>query len=412
MQKLTHSKVGWRWWAAGALFMCGFLGLVAGVPLSERPDVLTSGWLTKAYYALGFFVVGGLDLGTPIGGAWWAQTLLWIAFFGAPLLTASAVIEAVVRVLAPGRWQLRRIKGHTIVFGSGRIAMSYLTVLIRASPKTKIVVVDAEFDPVKEQELKQKFNATVVVGDLTHEFLLQQLRLNKARRVLLLGANDFQGFEAASRILDIAPRLRGKIILRCLNLRFMRSLHNTRLTEQCEVFNTYHMAASGFVHDNLISHFRDTQAKDVVVVAGFGRFGQSVLEELHAHAATEIAEVAVVDKDAARRVLVVDEQKRIEDKYQRTVFEGDISHPQVWQKLTAAINLSKDLPTIVLGTGHEQDNLRTALWIKQKYPNALVFARTTEFSKFATEVGTEHGVKSFSITKLFEDNVPEHWVSS
>ena len=385
---------------------------MAGTPLSERPDVVSSGILTKAYYALGFFVVGGLDVGTPNGGPIWAQTLLWIAYFGAPLLTASAVIEAIFQVLSPSRWQLRNIKNHIIVFGSGRLTISYLRLLRRHSPNAKVVVVDAQFDPVREQELRLKYRARTIVGDLTHEFLLQNLRLKKARRVLLLGDNDFQAFEAASQILNLAPRLESRVVLHCHNLRFMRSLETTDLASKCEVFNTYNLAATGFVRDSLVEHFVRTEAKDTVVIAGFGRFGQSVLEELQAIANDEIKEVTVVDRDADRRVLVVAEQAQLQYGFTQNVFEGDISHPEVWRQVTEVVSLGESQPTVVLGTGQEQENLRTALWIKDRYPNALVFARTNDISQFALEVGAEHDVNSLSITQLVEHNIPERWLST
>ena len=408
---MTEHKLSWRWFAAAGLFTCGFIGLVAGTSLTERPDVVSSGWLTKAYYALGFFVVGGLDLGTPEGGPVWARTILWFAYFGAPLLTASAVIEAVVQVISPDRWHLRRIQNHTIVFGSGRLTVSYLRLLQRTAPLTKVIVVDTEFDPVREQELQQKFSAITLVGDLTHEYLLQQLRLNKAQRVLLFGDNDFQAFEAAQRILEIAPHLDQNLILHCHNLRFMRSLQHTELATQCDIFNIYHLAATGFVRDHLIDHFHRTETRDVVVMAGFGRFGQSVLEELQTIGAEEIEHVAVIDIDADRRVLVADEQEKIGSDYQRTVFQGDIAHPTVWEQLTNTVDLNKAEPTVILGTGAEQDNLRTALWIKGRYKNALIYARTNDISKFALAVGNEHGIKSISITQLVEDHIPERWLS-
>ena len=403
--------IGWRWWAAAILFLLGFGGLLAGVDVSERPGVADASNMTKAYYTLGLFVVGGLDIGTPQGGPWLARTALWIAYFGAPLLTASAVIEALIKVISPGRWQLRRLANHIIIFGSGRLTLSYLRLLRRNSPNVKVVVVDEKFDPVREQELRQKFNATTLVGDLTHRYLLKNLRMSRARRVLLLGDNDFQAFEAATRILDISPRLEGKVILHCHNLRFMRSVQQTDLATRCEIFNTYNIAATGLVHAHLIEHFAMTASRDTVVMAGFGRFGQSVLEELHAHAANDIESVAVIDADADRRVLVVDEQARIGAEYQRLVFEGDIAHPNVWYQLTQAVDLSQGRPTIILGTGQEQHNLRTALWIKQKYPNAKVFARTNDFSKFALTVGNEHGINNISMTQLVEENVPLNWLA-
>ena len=391
--------------------MGGLIALGSGVALSERPDVVDASWLTRAYYAIGLFVLGGLELGVPVGGPAWAHALLWIAYFGAPILAASTVIEAVLQVLVPDRWQLRRIRRHTIIFGSDQLTLSYLRILRATSPRSKVVVVDKAFDSVRELELQANYGVTTVVGDLTHSYLLQQLRLHRAHRVLMLGDNDFQSFEATTRILAMAPRLAGRIVIHCHNLRFMRSLAGSDIAAQAEIFNRYNLAATGLVRDELVDHFEHTEERDVVVMAGFGRFGQSVLEELHHLAELEIERVAVVDRDADRRVLVVDEQAQIDSRYPRLVFQGDISHPQVWRELGQSIDLSERAPTVVLGTGAEQDNLRTALWLKGRYPNALILARTNDTSQFALAVGGEHGIRNISITQLVEDNIPERWLT-
>ncbi len=410
MQLNSSSHVNWRWWAAAGLFSCGFIGLMAGTGLTERPDVINANGLTRAYYALGLFVVGGLDIGMPSGGPWWARGMLWVAYFGAPFLTASAVIEALIQAISRDRWQLRRMQDHIIIFGSGTLTVSYLRLLRKHNTRQTVIVVDKHFDPVREQELTNKFGATTLVGDLTHDYLLQQLRLPQARRVLLFGEDDFQAFEAAARILQLAPNLAGNLILRCHNLRFMRSLKDTDLLQSCQTFNTYNLAGDGFVEDHLVEHFHQTKARDVVVMAGFGRFGQSVLEGLQDIAAQEIEHVCVIDIDADRRVLVAAEQEKIGEGYQRTVFQGDISHPVVWEQLARTVNLSESEPTVILGTGNEQDNLRTALWIKERYPNALVFARTNDISMFASSVGSGHGIKSISINQLMEDHIPLQWL--
>lgn len=399
----------WRLILALALFLAGFIGLLAGTPLSERPDVADASILAKAYYALGFFVVGGLDVGTPVGGSWWAQTLLWIAYFGCPMLTASTVIEVLFQALKPARWQLRNVQNHTIIFGSGNIAISYLEKLRRQSERGRVIVVDSKIDLVTEQELKQTYNARPVIGDLTHDYFLKQLRLKRAKRVVLLADNDFHSVEAATRILEIAPQLAGKVLMHCHNLRFMRSVSETNLASRCEIFNSYNLAAQGFVHDTLIQHFDATAEKDNVVIAGFGRFGQSVLEELHYHAADRIDQIAVIDIDADRRVMVVREQDRIVGGFESAVFEGDIGHPEVWRKLIQQIDLSVAQPTVILGTGQEQENLRTALWLKNRYPNAQIYARTNDISRFALALGLEHGIKSLSITQLVNEHIPTGW---
>ena len=56
--------------------------------VSER-DLADAGILTRAYYTLGLFFLGGLDLGTPVGGPEAARTVLWLAYFAAPLITGS-----------------------------------------------------------------------------------------------------------------------------------------------------------------------------------------------------------------------------------------------------------------------------------------------------------------------------------
>jgi len=406
----THA-INWRPWAAACLFVFGFVGLEAGVGLTERPDISDEGWIAKAYYSIGLFVLGGLEIGVPNSGPRWAQALLWFAYFGAPLLAASTLFEAILKVLMPDRWRLRRLRNHTVVFGSQKLTLSYLRMLKANNSRAKVVVVDSQFDPVREQELRLKFGAQTVVGDLTHRYLLRQLMLKKTHRVLLFGDNDFQSFEAATRILEIEPELAGRVVLHCHNLRFMRSLEHSAIAANCDIFNEYHLAAKGLVRGDLVNHFAGTEGRDTVVMAGFGRFGQSVLEELHAIAEAEIKQVAVIDKDADRRVLVVDEQEQIQSSYPRDVFQGDISHPQVWRTLTDQIELSLAAPTVMLGTGAEQDNLRTALWIKNKYPNAFVLARTNDKSRFAESVGGEHGIRNISIRQLVEENIPEAWLN-
>jgi len=272
-------------------------------------------------------------------------------------------------------------------------------------------VVEERIEPSRRQELAQTFNATVVTGDITNDFLIRALRLHRARKVVLLGDSDFQSYEAASRMLAQFPRLQSRIILRCHNLRFMRALQETTVARQCITFNSYHLAASELVRDHLLDHFRKTDRRDVVVIAGFGRFGQTVLEELQARAGEEISTVALIDVNATRRVLVAEEQRRLDGNYRKEVLEGDISHPEVWQNLEARGDLRTASPTVMLGTGDVEENLRTALWIKLKHPNTLVFARIHDFSRLALDVGAEHGINYFSIRQLLEENIPEDWLS-
>jgi voltage-gated potassium channel Kch len=328
---------------------------------------------------------------------------------------ASAVIEAVLRVMRPGRWQLRMLADHIVIVGCGELTTSYLRILQSAVSagtisRTDIIVVDEALDPVRADELEQTFGVKTLSGDITHRFIRKELKLRKARQLVFLGDNDFRAYEAATKALADYPGLASRIVLHCHNLRFMRSMQDTAVTRHCTTFNSYHLAAQGLVRHALIEQFQQTKQRDVIVIAGFGRFGQTVMEELDAIADAEIEKMYVLDIDANRRLLVAEEQQRIRGNYERVVLQGDISHPDVWRKLTDMEDLDAKEPTILLGTGSAEDNLRTALWLKRKYPNAMIFARTNDISRLALDIGAEHNIGTFSIKQLVEDNVPQDWL--
>ncbi|MCP5178845.1 MAG: NAD-binding protein [Pseudomonadales bacterium] len=402
---------GWRWYAAVLLVGAALLAFGNGVGLTEEPDVRQSGLLAQAYYSLGLFVVGGLDMGFPTGGPAWARALLWVAYFGAPMLTASAVMDALLRILSPRRWQMRRLKDHIVVVGAGDLTTSYLRVLRRAGSKLPVVVVDRLIDASREVELVESFGVMVVRGDATHDFILRELRVRRARRILMLGEDDFATYEAATRILSRYPRLTGRLVLHCHNLRFMRSLADTTVASQATTFNAYNFAATNLVSRELLAHFAYTGAKDVVVLGGFGRFGQTVLEELEQHAGDELEAIAIIDVDADRRLQVAEEQSRLRAGRRRHVLQGNISHPQVWRRLREELDLSLGEPVVILGTGDAAQNLRTALWVRQQWPNCLVFTRTHDNSELVALMGREHGVRAVSITELLETHLPQAWVA-
>ncbi|MEE4281107.1 MAG: NAD-binding protein [Pseudomonadales bacterium] len=415
MSEPDYNVKRFPWLAAGALFFffAALTGFVSGVSVTERPSVGTADLLTQSYYSLSLFVVGGVDLGTPQGGPLPGRVLLWTAYFGAPILTASTLIGALWQAIAPQSWKLRRLNHHVVIVGAEELSLSYLRALRRHCPHVPVVVVSrSETQQSMKDEFQQGLGATVVVGDITHEFFLKQLHLERARKILLLSNDSLRSYEAASSLLKVVPQIGERIVIHCDRLRFMRAMENTLVAQRCETFNTYHLAAAGLVRDRMLQQFRETQEKDAVIIAGFGRFGQTILEELQRNAPDELATIAIIEKDAHRRVMVAEEQMAFTHGYSRKVFDGDISHPEVWQQMQAEVELKADgrNSIFVLGTGMEEDNLRTALWIKRKYPQAMVIARSSRESHFATEVAAEHNFISISINQLVEENIPAAWV--
>lgn len=404
------SRLPWRAIGAAFFFASAIIAFESGVSVSERPDVPTSSLLTKAYYSLALFVVGGIDLGVPQGGTLAGRLLLWLAYFGAPILAASTVITALVRALNPQAWYLRSLRNHVIIVGDCDIALSTLRAIRKHNKKIPIVVISGTNDPALLNEMRQNFGAIVAQGDISHEYFLEQLHVREAKKIFLLEDNSLRSYEAAARLLKQLPSIGDRVVIHCASLRFMRSMEDTAVAKSCEIFNTYHMAASGLVHEHMLQQFHHTKSKDIVVLAGFGRFGQTILEELQRSALGELDTVVIIDKDAHRRVLVADEQMEFSGLYRRELFEGDIAHPEVWERVQRSVDISGENTAFVLGTGREEENLRMGLWLRQKYPGSMVISRTSEDSQFANEVGTEHNIVNVSITQLVEDYLPTDWV--
>lgn len=190
----------------------------------------------------------------------------------------------------------------------------------------------------------------------------------------------------------------------------MRALSSSCVVKECVVFNSYHLPAQHFVNDMMMEHFRATEDLDTVILAGFGRFGQTILEELQTIAKGEISEIGIVDIDANRRVLVANEQAAISRDIDLHVIQGEIGHPEVWQQLEQKIDLDKGSLFILLATGMDAENLRTGLWLNERYPQARIVVRSARPSHFSESVCVAAGIHAVGLSKLIYDSIPNEWV--
>jgi len=130
----------WRGLLAIVVFSCGLAGFLSGVEVSER-DLDGVDLATKIYYTMGLFILGGMDLGVPISGPWWGQLLLWVGYFGAPLLTGSTIIDWVQQVVSDQNRWLKGISGHIVLVGTDDLAHSILEKIEELGLKGEVVVI-------------------------------------------------------------------------------------------------------------------------------------------------------------------------------------------------------------------------------------------------------------------------------
>ena len=401
--------LSWKSWSAIAIFGCGFAGLLAGVEVNERPGVPDADLLTKAYYALGLFVLGGLDFGTPANGPLYGRILLWIAYFAAPIWTASAVFETILHALRPPVWRVRSVKNKIVIIGGGELTLGFLNRITASGNARRVIVIVDELQHPHMTALRsyRGVRVFVVTGDQMHR--LGRYPLHKASKFLLLSEQDQINFEVASILLDQHPELGPKIVYHVSNLRFLRVLADSKVVTQCTTFNQYELAATQLAREQLMRRFKDTTYRDTVVLAGFGRFGQGILEQLVRHAPGEFSRVAIIDLEAEQQALIADEQVVTERKYSRHPYKGNINDPEVWQRLLSEVVTGTQEPVFVITTGDDQTNLRCAIWLRQQFPQALIISRTMAPSSFARRVCEQHDVVSVNTAELVEASIPHAW---
>jgi Trk K+ transport system NAD-binding subunit len=411
---VPHAAGRWRWfrWRSALLLSTlalGLIGFLSGVGVSERPDVVDASVLAKLYYTAGLFIFGGMDLGTPEGGPLWGQIALWTAYFVAPIITASAVIEAIWRLVGADSFLLRRLEGHVIVAGCSRLTVLYLRRLRELQPRMPVVVVADPSEHATAEFLRDEFNVPLIEGDITSEAVLNRLRLGKAARVLLLTDDDFTNLDAATLVLQRLPKDGEHIIAHVGDLRFMRSMAATRLAKKCQVFNGHQIAAAHLVEEHLLGHFQRTKKIDQVVLAGFGRFGQTVLEELQREAAGDFDRVVVVDLEATRRSAIFEEQIGFTSTYERVLVDGDIRDPDVWKQVDAVLDPDRADPVFVVGSGQGRANIRIALTLRSRYPQSEVVGRSERPWAFAEAFSEDAGIQTLSVAQLVAASMPVSW---
>lgn len=404
----------WRWFRgrSGLLLLAlalGLYGFLSGVGTTDRPGIPQLGFLAKLYYTIGLFILGGVDLGTPTGGPALGRAALWLAYFIAPTLTATAVVETILLVLRTDALFLRRLKDHIVVAGCGRMTQLYLERLRESGFDRGVVVVGAPQERATFDELREVYGAQIVEGDITNDALLLRLRLEHAARILLFTDDDFINLDAAARISSLAPEAAEHVIVHVSDLHLMRSVAATRLAQRCQVFNGHQIAAAHLVNAHLAVHFKRTIRRDLVVLAGFGRFGQSVLGELQKRAPAAFDRVVVVDLDGSQRAAIFAEQVGFSGDYRREIVDGDIQDPTIWAEVERRIDLSEVAPVFIVGSGLDRIDLRIAMSLVQRYPQALVIARSDRQWSFTETFSRESGIHVFSVAKLVTESMPDAW---
>ena len=418
--------LAWRLSLAVLVTAMAILAFRMGVEVSDRVGIPEAGLAAQLYYAIGLFVLGGLDLGVPISGPVVGRDILWIAYFAAPLLTAGALIEGILRLWNPRWWRLKGLRNHVVIVGMGEIGRLYLEALRRVDPHRKVLVVDVLSDHVNVIGAVARHGALFLSGDIRNQTTQDTLRLQRARGAVLVTGSDLVNLEAATDILAQYPNLKDRIVAHVADGALERSVvvsengAGTSLAGR-RLFNAHRIAADELVHRRLVPRFDQTRLADVVILAGFGRFGQTILETLASEAADEFSTVLIVDQVAELRRRQFEEYAELGPGHRLLALTRDLTDPGTWAEVQDILDqLGSDAPRpegidpegrsaiFVLGTDDDPLNLRSAMTLRRRNPAAHIVVRCFHNSSLTAQLAEEGRFDVFGVSALLRDALTEH----
>jgi hypothetical protein len=401
--------------AAGAVVILTLGAFAAGVGTVGIPDMDTeslAGWL---YFTAGLFVFGGLDLGTPVGGPAAARTALWIAYFLAPAVTTSVIVEAVLMMVRPEMIARRRLRQHVILIGSSNEAQAYADAIHSIDPERLVVRLDHRSKQAPHfSEGLLKRSLLYLQGDARLPETLDIAGLEKAYRVIFFTDDDLVNLEGAWSTLarrpelPVAAHVTDLALLRPVNRLVRNQRHKAESKPVPLVFSTYRIGALHLYEQYLHPYFESTGYRDVVVIAGFGHYSQTILELLCAMAADELDHILVVDPDAARLLRQLRSDVDTGEVNISTV-DGELDDPGTWLQITDQLTRQDITPLFLLNSADEGVNFKAAMQLRDQALASKVFVSCFHHSAFAESLSTELSVEIVATEELLSDALRDHY---
>ena len=166
--------------------------------------------------------------------------------------------------------------------------------------------------------------------------------------------------------------------------------------------------ASYLYHTRLALHFDETAKQDVVVLAGFGRFAQTILEILLSEAASELDQVVIVDPDASAQLRQFGATVA-HHRVQITALDLEVTDPPTWDVVESALQSGKATPVYVLCGADVVVNLRTAMLLRRRSEKPKIFVRCFHRSPFATSLAEQQSFDLLAFETVLREALREHY---
>lgn len=308
------NKIVFRIIAPIVVVSLAIIALKCGVTVAGKQDLGNEPASILLFHCIGLFTFGAKDFGMPTGGNPILQNILYLTYFVAPLISLSALAECMYFFSKPILPLLLFRGNHFIIIGNGRVGKATTKQLQdNFGIKSKVVIIDKNIE--KESSGLQVFrnNKILVNADILNSEILQKINIKKAKGVFILTDNEWVNLKTYYQIRDnISNNSNSRIYVRLSSVDLIHFLENKNVNsdwnEQHHFINV-HTAATHQLFSNFQSKKESRKERQTfaewtknpikqVVLIGFGRFAQAILNELQINNYLNSSKIIILDLDA------------------------------------------------------------------------------------------------------------------
>jgi len=395
-----------------ALALGAFAAGVGTTGIVDMGSESLAGWL---YFAGGLFVFGGLDLGTPVGGPLPARIALWVAYFLAPAITTTVIAETMLKMVRPDLLARRKLRRHVILIGSSNAANAYADAIRNLEPDRMIVQLDHRPGQAPHfEEWGTESALRHLQGDVRLPETLDAARLSQAYRIIFFTDDDLVNLEGAWATLarqpglPVAAHVTDLALLRPVNRLIRNQRHKTDSSPAPLVFSTHRIGALHLYEQHLLPYFESTSYQDVVVIAGFGHYSQTILELLCAMAADELEQILIVDPAAAHLLRQLRSDVDI-GRVSIATIDGELDDARTWLEVREHLADQSATPLFLLNSSNETANLKAAMQLRSLALKSKIFLSCFHHSAFAESMSIELTAEIVATEKLLATALRDHY---
>lgn len=266
------------------------LALGTGVGMKLGLGFLPAFYATLQAFATGMDVA--IDPAMVQAHPYW-DTLGWVIRLVAPIASATVFIRA-AHVLGWLRRPLFFMHNHVIVVGAGRTGSEICRQLVEDGHD--VVLIDHHHDNPHFPHLED-IGVRTLVGDGTSEATLQRAGLGRSVGLVSTVHSDVVNVDIAFRALALHPakdHFRSFVQISDGHFRTMMGDLCATQAVQMRIFSIYALAADAVCEQYL----QGPEPLELLVIAGFGRFGEAVFERFLGHPGQ--ATCLAIDREAGR----------------------------------------------------------------------------------------------------------------